>query len=150
EMPARGSSYRFAFVIAAGLLCAGILAGAIYYLTRDREPSAVVKRPEPKPTPEEKKVPPSRESKPVTPEPPDPKAGPLGMTFVKVPGGVFWMSRDRVNAQREEAIKEDFYLAQHSVTQGQWQSVMGNNPSMYSREGKARSIVADIADGELS
>ena len=32
-------------------------------------------------------------------------------------------------------IKEDFEIAVHDVTQGQWQAVMGNNPSYFSRFG---------------
>ncbi|MFO0969502.1 MAG: bifunctional serine/threonine-protein kinase/formylglycine-generating enzyme family protein [Gemmataceae bacterium] len=147
EMPARRASYRTLVLLAAGLLCAGALAAGVYYLVRDREPAVVVRRPEPTPRPKEKGAPSPEASKP-TPSGPEP--GPLGMKFVRIPAGVFWMSRDRVNAQREEAIKADFYMAQHAVTQAQWQSVMGNNPSAYSREGTGRGIVEAVRDAELS
>jgi hypothetical protein len=30
-------------------------------------------------------------------------------------------------------IEEDFEIAVHDVTQGQWEAVMGNNPSFFSR-----------------
>jgi formylglycine-generating enzyme required for sulfatase activity len=46
-------------------------------------------------------------------------------------------------------IKEDFEIAVHDVTQGQWQAVMGNNPSHFSRKGKGRDSVVDISDEEL-
>src|SRR5262249_38680570 len=36
---------------------------------------------------------------------------------------------------RKTEIKEDFEIAMHDVTQGQWQAVMGNNPSYFSRFG---------------
>ena len=46
-------------------------------------------------------------------------------------------------------IKEDFEIAVHAVTQGQWQAVMGNNPSYFSRKGAGRRRVKDISDEEL-
>jgi formylglycine-generating enzyme required for sulfatase activity len=46
-------------------------------------------------------------------------------------------------------IKEDFEIAAHDVTQGQWQAVMGNNPSSFSRKGINWVDVADISDEEL-
>jgi formylglycine-generating enzyme required for sulfatase activity len=46
-------------------------------------------------------------------------------------------------------IKEDFEIAVHAVTQGQWQAVMGNNPSWFSRSGGGRGSVLDISDEEL-
>ncbi len=46
-------------------------------------------------------------------------------------------------------IKEDFEISMHDVTQGQWQAVMGNNPSYFSRFGGGRDQVKDISDEEL-
>jgi formylglycine-generating enzyme required for sulfatase activity len=46
-------------------------------------------------------------------------------------------------------IKEDFEIAVHDVTQGQWQPVMGDNPSWFSRLGGGRHEVKDISDEEL-
>ena len=46
-------------------------------------------------------------------------------------------------------IKEDFDIAVHDVTQGQWQAIMGNNPSYFSRFGGGRNEVKDISDEEL-
>jgi formylglycine-generating enzyme required for sulfatase activity len=46
-------------------------------------------------------------------------------------------------------IKEDFEIAVHDVTQGQWEAIMGNNPSSFSRKNNNRSSVVDISDEEL-
>jgi formylglycine-generating enzyme required for sulfatase activity len=46
-------------------------------------------------------------------------------------------------------IMEAFEIAVHDVTQGQWQAVMGDNPSHFSRKGNGRNNVQDIQDEEL-
>ncbi len=46
-------------------------------------------------------------------------------------------------------IKEDFEIAVHDVTQGQWQAVMGNNPSYFSRKGIGRGDILEVSDEEL-
>ncbi len=46
-------------------------------------------------------------------------------------------------------IEEDFEIAVHDVTQGQWEAIMGNNPSWFSRKGKSWWSVQDISDEEL-
>ena len=72
------------------------------------------------------------------------------MTFVRLPKGTFYMGwdGDAGRAMKTE-IKEDFEIAVHDVTQGQWQAVMGNNPSYFSRFGGGRNQVNDISDEEL-
>jgi formylglycine-generating enzyme required for sulfatase activity len=79
------------------------------------------------------------------------KENPLlaGMQFVKVPKGNFWMSKDEKNAQVQVEIKEDFELAAYTVTQEQWEAVMGNNPSWFSRKGTGKDTVKDISDTDL-
>jgi formylglycine-generating enzyme required for sulfatase activity len=72
-----------------------------------------------------------------------------GMKFVKVPKGTFWMSKDGKNAQVQVEIKEAFELAAYTVTQEQWETVMGNNPSWFSRQGGGKDKVKDIADADL-
>jgi hypothetical protein len=37
----------------------------------------------------------------------------------------------------------------YEVTQGQWQTVMGNNPSYFSRTRPVKAVVKDIPDAEL-
>jgi formylglycine-generating enzyme required for sulfatase activity len=73
------------------------------------------------------------------------------MTFVRLPKGTFYMGWDGhwpFKGVRTE-IKEDFEIAVHDVTQGQWQAVMGNNPSSFSRKGTSWISVADVSDEEL-
>src|SRR5205814_3848525 len=46
-------------------------------------------------------------------------------------------------------IRQEFEIAVHTVTQGQWQAVMGNNPSWFSRDGGGQDRVKGIKDEEL-
>jgi formylglycine-generating enzyme required for sulfatase activity len=72
------------------------------------------------------------------------------MTFVRLPKGTFYMGWDgSPGSPRKTEIKEDFEIAVHDVTQGQWQAVMGDNPSSFSRKGDNRDAVLDISDEEL-
>jgi formylglycine-generating enzyme required for sulfatase activity len=78
--------------------------------------------------------------------------GPLvaAMKFVKVPKGTFWMGWDSHDRQcKQVQIKQDFELAAYAVTQGQWEVVMGNNPSHFSRKGKGSAEVKGIPDADL-
>jgi formylglycine-generating enzyme required for sulfatase activity len=72
------------------------------------------------------------------------------MTFVRLPKGTFymgWLGKRKKGVKTE--IKEDFEIAVHDVTQGQWQAVMGNNPSWFSRKGRGRESILEISDEEL-
>ncbi len=72
------------------------------------------------------------------------------MTFVRLPKGTFYMGWNGTKGSaKKTAIKEDFEIAVHDVTQGQWQAVMGDNPSWFSRKGNGRNSVLDISDEEL-
>jgi formylglycine-generating enzyme required for sulfatase activity len=73
----------------------------------------------------------------------------LLMTFVRLPKGTFYMGWDGTKKGVKTEIKEDFEIAVHDVTQGQWQAVMGNNPSWFSRTGDGRNSVLDVSDEEL-
>jgi hypothetical protein len=73
----------------------------------------------------------------------------IPMTFVRLPKGTFYMGWDGNKKGVKREITEDFEIAVHDVTQGQWQAVMGNNPSLFSRKGERRDRVADISDEEL-
>jgi formylglycine-generating enzyme required for sulfatase activity len=62
----------------------------------------------------------------------------LGMTFVRIPAGTFIMGspatelgRDADEIQHQVTLTQDFYMQTTEVTQGQWQVVMGNNPSYF-------------------
>jgi uncharacterized protein (TIGR02996 family) len=71
----------------------------------------------------------------------------LGVQLVLVPRGTFWMG-DR-GRQRRVEIPHDFYLGAFPVTQEQWQTVMGNNPSWFSRGGEGADKVQGISDADL-
>ncbi len=90
-----------------------------------------------------------------TPAPAQQKAGDvstnsLGMRFAFVPRGSFWMGGGAGTPGDEEvAIKHDFRIGAFPVTQGQWQAMMGNNPSHFSRTGDGKDEVKDVSDAEL-
>ncbi len=77
------------------------------------------------------------------------------MTFVHLPKGTFYMgwgpevAKGTIQKGVRTEIKEDFEIAVHDVTQGQWQVVMRENPSWFSRFGSGRNQVKDISDEEL-
>jgi formylglycine-generating enzyme required for sulfatase activity len=71
------------------------------------------------------------------------------MTFVRLPKGTFYMGWDGENKGTETDIEEEFEIAVHTVTQGQWQAVMGENPSAFSRFGASRALVSNVSDEEL-
>jgi formylglycine-generating enzyme required for sulfatase activity len=72
------------------------------------------------------------------------------MTFVRLPKGTFYMGwNGKPGSARKTEIKEDFEIAVHDVTQGQWEAVMGGNPSYFSRFGGGQQEVKDISDEEL-
>ncbi|MCY4597858.1 MAG: SUMF1/EgtB/PvdO family nonheme iron enzyme [Bryobacterales bacterium] len=59
----------------------------------------------------------------------------LGMEFVRVPAGEFSMGSDSEHAADVESpvtrvrISAGYWMGKHEVTQGEWQAVMGENPS---------------------
>jgi formylglycine-generating enzyme required for sulfatase activity/serine/threonine protein kinase len=69
------------------------------------------------------------------------------MTFVRLPKGTFYMGYDGKKPGVLTEIKEDFEIAAHDVTQGQWELIMGENPSHHSPE-RARAG-KDISNEEL-
>lgn len=71
------------------------------------------------------------------------------MTFVPLPKGTFYMGWDGQEKGVQTEIEEDFEIAVHAVTQGQWEAVMGNNPSAFSRQGRSKDLIFDITDEEL-
>jgi serine/threonine protein kinase/formylglycine-generating enzyme required for sulfatase activity len=74
------------------------------------------------------------------------------MTFVRLPKRTFYMGWNGApGSAKKTEIKEDFEIAVHDVTQGQWEAVMGagSNPSWVSRKGAGRGGVLDVSDEEL-
>ncbi|MBS0202798.1 MAG: SUMF1/EgtB/PvdO family nonheme iron enzyme [Planctomycetes bacterium] len=74
----------------------------------------------------------------------------LGMEYVNVPKGTGWLSGgDGKVGDTVFAVEGDFYLGKYTVTQGQWEQVMGNNPSHFSRTGPRLDAVRDIPESDL-
>src|SRR5262245_1511358 len=69
------------------------------------------------------------------------------MTFVPLPKGTFYMGWDGKKKGVKTVIKEAFEIAAHDVTQGQWEAVMGDNPSHHSPQRAGAGN--DISDEEL-
>jgi formylglycine-generating enzyme required for sulfatase activity len=83
----------------------------------------------------------------------------IGMRFAKIPKGKFWMgSREPIQVRpefwtarsddakpcHEVEISRDFYLGVHEVTQKQYKTIMGKNPSCFSAEGQAKDMVKGL------
>ncbi|MFO0879883.1 MAG: formylglycine-generating enzyme family protein [Gemmataceae bacterium] len=76
--------------------------------------------------------------------------GPLGMLFVLVPPGAFWMGaiadepwmdRDEL-PQRRISLPHAFYISTTPVTQKQWETLQGHNPSQHPGPGRPVERVA--------
>jgi hypothetical protein len=72
----------------------------------------------------------------------------LGMKFAWIPPGTFLMgsppneaNRDNDEAQHEVTLTKGFYMGVYEVTQGQWQRLMGSNPSYFSPTGGGKEKV---------
>ena len=74
----------------------------------------------------------------------------IGMTLKLIPAGEFFMGSpdDAIEAEKNEKpshrvrISKPFYLGVYEVTQGQYEAVMGNNPSYFSANGGGKDRVA--------
>ena len=73
----------------------------------------------------------------------------VGMKFARVPAGRFMMGspetepyRDSDETRHEVVITRDFQLGVHEVTQEQYKTVMGKNPSFFSKDGAGKERVA--------
>ena len=66
---------------------------------------------------------------------------PIGMEFVLIPAGELRMDPNRQifeKPAKRVIIPEPFYLGKYLVTQKEWRSVMGNDPSCF--EGDDRPV----------
>jgi uncharacterized protein (TIGR02996 family) len=79
-----------------------------------------------------------------------------GIDFAWIPPGTFLMGSPDDEAERRDnerqhrvTLTRPFWLGVHPVTQGQWGAVMGNNPSLFSRNGTFKNAVAKISDADM-
>ena len=79
---------------------------------------------------------------PTQPEAGETWTNSLGMEFVWAPAGSFLMGspedeegRDVDERQHEVRISQGFWIGKYEVTQGEWMTVMGTNPSHFSNFG---------------
>jgi serine/threonine protein kinase/formylglycine-generating enzyme required for sulfatase activity len=97
---------------------------------------------------------PSKTDDPIAREVP-PKRAPdftnsIGMEFVLVPTGRFWMGGGGGKAgAKDVAMPYDFYLGRYEVTQEEWARVMKTNPSSFQRTGQESSKVTDVDEKAL-
>ena len=73
----------------------------------------------------------------------------IGMKFVKLPKGTFYMGGGGGKAGKKTEIATDFEIAVTTVTQGQWQAVMTYNASDFSRTGANWEIARGFSDADL-
>jgi uncharacterized protein (TIGR02996 family) len=71
----------------------------------------------------------------------------IGMKLVLVPRGTPWLGHR--GCQQWIEVPHEFYIGAFPVTQEQWQAVMGNNPSWFSRDGGGAGQVTGISDADL-
>jgi formylglycine-generating enzyme len=62
------------------------------------------------------------------------------MEFVLIPAGTFQMESNDSDAFDDE---KPVYLGKYEVTQGQWQAVMGNNPTSFKSDANRPVEYAD-------
>src|SRR5450755_3128958 len=69
-------------------------------------------------------------------DPPKNFTNSIGMRFVWIPPGTFMMGSPKEEKQRDDnetqhkvTLTKGFYMGLYTVTQEEWQAVMGNNPS---------------------
>lgn len=74
----------------------------------------------------------------------------LGMEFAIVPKGTSWLGGGGGKVgDRKLIVPHDFYLGAYEVTQAEWQAVMDNNPSHFSRTGEGKNTILEISDSDL-
>jgi formylglycine-generating enzyme required for sulfatase activity/tRNA A-37 threonylcarbamoyl transferase component Bud32 len=74
----------------------------------------------------------------------------LGMEFVRIPKGKFWMGGgDGKPGAQEVDIPQDFFLGRFEVTQEEWQKVMGGQPSFFSHGGRGARMIRNTPPANL-
>jgi uncharacterized protein (TIGR02996 family) len=75
----------------------------------------------------------------------------LGVEFVWVPPGTFWLGGDNGKpGKRQVEMTAPFWMGIHLVTQGQWQTLMGSNPSTFGPSGTSADRVREIGEEGLA
>jgi uncharacterized protein (TIGR02996 family) len=81
---------------------------------------------------------------------------PPDFEFAWIPPGSFRMGsppkeprRERGERRRPVTIPRGFWMGVYPVTQGQWEAVMGDNPSAHSR-GKSGARLTEVSEDELT
>jgi len=149
--PRRRPGMGMALAAGTAIVCASALIAAI--LLRNSQGQV-------RPGPGEEPVKPGTgpaEKKPSEPAlPPQAFENSVGIKLVRIPKGKFLMGSPpgevkRMNneAQHEVTITRPFYLGAYEVTQEQYRTVMGKNPSHFSRAGGGKVYVLRIADDDL-
>jgi formylglycine-generating enzyme required for sulfatase activity len=97
-----------------------------------------------------KEIAPEEKKPPVDAKLPKEFKNDLGMEFVRIPKGKSWLGGGSGKPGTNEVeVLHDFYLGKYEVTQEQWQKVMGNNPSHFSRQGNGKDAVRDVLGEKL-
>jgi formylglycine-generating enzyme required for sulfatase activity len=115
------SQKRRLVLVGGGLLC--VLITVLYLVLSGRTPG-------PQPQPEPRSARTTEGTQPASS-----LTNSLGMQFALIPAGEFQMGStsgaDDERPVHTVRLSKPFYLGIHEVTQGQWEAVMGNNPSQF-------------------
>jgi formylglycine-generating enzyme required for sulfatase activity len=80
----------------------------------------------------------------------EPFCNALGMEFVHLPPGTFWMGgREGVCGENQVHIESDFYLGVYPVTQNEWTTVMASNPSYFRKDGEGADLLIHLPEMEI-
>jgi formylglycine-generating enzyme required for sulfatase activity len=141
------------WLLGGGLLGLGVLAAAIILLWQTPYGTVRIESVDPShaiPSPQDGKVivdaPPAEKK---TSPPPKEFTNSLGMKFVWIPPGNFMMGSPKEEKKREKrwdgqkgpdetlhkvTLSKGFYMGVYTVTQEQWQEIMGSNPAKFKGE----------------
>ncbi len=138
-------------LVAAGLLLVVLLWPLVGGRAGREEPPAAPPAAQPAPA-----QPAPAQPAPAQSAPAPPKKGPV-LDLVRVPAGTFWMgaSDSDKNAQSDEmprrqiTIRLPFLMGKTEITQGQYEEVMGTNPSAHAPKGRFARLVAGVDTAPL-